>query len=249
MKERGISLLIPSRERPARLRELLQSIINTTHNLNNLQFCLGFDLDDPYQRDYENMLNYFDNKIQITYHLSDGRMSAPDHLNGMASTIANGDLLFALGDDCIFRTPDWDVAVNALWDTTPDNILIAYCNDGRNRQKCEHFIMHTDWLEQTGNKICPSIFRHFCIDSWVEDIAIRIGRLRCLSQVVVEHMHFKYGKSERDNTYAYIREPIGNTSVSEIDTRMFQKTDVDRFRIAKELQEYIDFHAKSQLPK
>jgi len=247
---RQISLLVPSRGRPERLIQMMASAYALSSKpFPPLQFCIGLDKDDPAFSTYEKMLDEVSNYLNIAYHISDKQMSAPAHLNAMATTIASGELIFALGDDVLFRTQDWDVSINALWDYYSDNILIAYCNDGRNRAKCEHFILHSDWIRETGY-ICPPYFRHFCVDAWVEDIARKINRLKWLSYIIVEHMHFKYGKAKEDETYQNVRKLIWNsaqpnskeaTSISEIDTKKYYETENERIMIAKKLNDYIIF--------
>ena len=240
--DRQISLLIPSRGRPERLLQMIASAFATStksFTFSSLQFCIGLDKDDSAYSTYEKLLEEASITLNIAYHISDKQMSAPDHLNAMAKTIASGELMFALGDDVLFRTENWNKEINLLWDKCPDNILIAYCNNGRDGEKCEHFILHSDWIRQTID-ICPPYFRHFCVDGWVEDIAIRINRLTWLKHVIVEHMHFKYGKAQNDDTYQAVRQPIGSTSVSEIDTAMYRKTDIERIKIANKLRAYID---------
>jgi len=238
--DRQISLLIPSRGRPERLIEMMASAWGTSDKtLEPLQFCVGLDEDDPAYSTYIKTLEEADLTLNIAYHISTKQMSAPEHLNRMATTIASGDLMFALGDDVIFRTIGWNTEINLLWDKVPDNILVAYCNNGMNREKCEHFILHSDWIHLLGN-ICPPYFRHFCVDAWVEDIAKRINRLSWLKYVTVEHMHFKYGKAKTDETYQAVRYPIGNSSVSQFDTEMYNKTDIERIKIANKLRAYIE---------
>ena len=243
--DRQISLLIPSRGRPERLIEMIASAWGTSDKtLQPLQFCIGLDEDDPAYSTYNKVLEEAETTLNLAYHISSKRMSAPDHLNKMATTIASGHLMFALGDDVIFRTPGWNKQINNAWDMIPDNILIAYCNNGMNREKCEHFILHSDWIRITNN-ICPPYFRHFCVDAWVEDIAKRINRLVWLQHVIVEHMHFKYGKALIDETYKEVRQIIKDPLIPEIDSiskadyAIYVNHKVDRVRIAEKLHEYI----------
>lgn len=242
-----ISLLIPSRGRPKRLVEMMHSAYDKAYYPHLLEFCLGLDMDDSQFNDYKLQLTHA--KIptpQIMYNIASQQTSAPRHTNKLA-TMATGSLLFGLGDDVIFRTAGWDQVICDFWHycekTQGHNYHIFYCNDGRNREKCEHFIIHSDWIKHFGH-ICPDYFRHFCIDAWVEDIAIQLGTLHMLPHVIVEHMHFKYGKSERDTTYDAIRQPLkqlkGDTvitsSVSEQDTQKFHQTHGERIAAAQALR-------------
>lgn len=131
------------------------------------------------------------------------RAPVPTLMNNLAS-MARGRILMAASDDIAFRTRHWDKKVKAVFAEHPDDFLVAYTNDGRGREKCEHFFTTRRWVDTVGY-FMPDGLEHFAGDAWVEDIAKRAGRLRYLHDVVTEHKHFKYGKAEFDETYRRTR--------------------------------------------
>lgn len=131
------------------------------------------------------------------------RKPVPTALDWLAHQ-ARGDILMACADDILFRTRHWDKRVKAAFADVPDGMLVAFTNDGRDRHKCEHFFTTRRWVDAVGY-FMPDCLEHFAGDAWVEDIAVRVGRLRYLRDVVTEHRHFKYGKAEFDETYRRTR--------------------------------------------
>lgn len=131
------------------------------------------------------------------------RKPVPTALDWLASQ-ALGQILMAGSDDILFRTRHWDKKVKAAFAAVPDGMLVAYTNDGRAREKCEHFFTTKRWVEAVGY-FMPDCLEHFAGDTWVEDIAKRVGRLVFLREVVTEHVHFKYGKAAKDATYQRTR--------------------------------------------
>lgn len=225
-----ISILCPSRGRPFKLSRMIASAIVLANNPADINFFIGIDKDDLAFSKYMQEIRsarIWTNRVHVT--IENVRTPSITHNNNLAQ-VATGDILVLVGDDCVFRTRGWDSQVLNLWNQYPDNILIAYFNDGRNRQKAEHFAIHKDWIKATGH-LCPPIFEHFCLDMWLEWIAKRLQRLIWLPNLVIEHMHPKYGKDEKDETFHHIRRevvdkasPHGDRySVAELDTLEFHR--------------------------
>jgi hypothetical protein len=130
---------------------------------------------------------------------------------------ARGEILFAGTDNVLFRTDGWDIVVRNTFRAQPDGLLVAYANNGMGREKCEHFFTTRKWIDLLGYMVRVE-FRHFCVDQWVEELATAINRIVFLRNVVVEHMHKKYGKAADDATYQMVR---GNTKTSELDNELY----------------------------
>jgi hypothetical protein len=191
-----ISLLCPTRGRPARFAAMLESALNYASGGVKLEILAAVDDDDPCVAEYDRMSLVFP---MLTV-LVGKRKSNPALMNELAA-IAKGDLMMAAADDIVFRTPHWDRIVVRAFAQHPDGMLVAYTNDGRDRGKCEHFFVSRAWVQAVGCFMWPE-FEHFCADEFVERLGQRVGRTRYLRELVTEHLHFKYGKAARDETYA-----------------------------------------------
>lgn len=163
------------------------------------------------------------------------RTGCPGLLNILALKHSKADLLMAGADDIVFRTTGWDSAVDLAFEAVPDQLVVVYTNDGRDRDKCEHFIVSRRWVEIVGCFMWPG-FEHFSGDGWVEDVAKRVDRLHFLRHVVTEHMHFKFGKAEKDALYASKRTADDKgRSVSDRDMDRMRETEGIRIAAAERL--------------
>ena len=179
-----LSLLIATRGRPKRFRNAVDSALRTARNPFHLMAYV--DEDDPKKDEYEG----------VTVGPSVGSSKA------LLSMIARVETpYFMIGaDDIEFRTQDWD---EKLLNAMPrDDLAIVYGTDHA-KQNCNHFVMSMKWVRLIGP--WPDIFTHFGPDGWVSEVAKKCGRLIQVKDVEVEHLHFKYGKCESDETYQRAR--------------------------------------------
>lgn len=232
MTIRTIDILCPSRGRPQRFAEMAESAIAKAAQPDRVSILLLIDHDDPTLGEYRQLAGM----PGVTLIVSERKLGCPGLLNVLATEHSAGDLLFAGSDDILFRTEGWDAAFDRAFDAVPDGILVAYTNDGRDRDKCEHFVVSRRWVELVGFFMWPG-FEHFSGDGYVEDIGRRAGRLTFLRDVVTEHMHFKYKKSARDETYAIKRTADAQgRSMSDRDLARMAETEGDRMAAAERLK-------------
>jgi len=212
-----ISILIPTMGRPARLVQAIDSICATAGCPEAVEILVRVSATDPALEGYNAVTR--DRADIYTVAGADTYGEGIEFLR----TRARGDILFAGADDALFRTPGWDIIVREAFDAVPDGLLVAYANNGLNREKCEHFFTSRRWINTLGYMVWPE-FRHFCVDQWVAELATGLGRLQFLRGVVVEHLHKKYGKAPDDATYQLVR---GATRTSEKDNELYaQRADV-----------------------
>ena len=116
-------------------------------------------------------------------------------------TFAKGNLLFHANDDIIFRTKYWDAMIEDFFYASNDKIWMVHGDDlgpkADARDGC-HPCVHRKWVETLGYFI-PPYFDGEWGDTWVNDLADRIGRDMRLP-FITEHMHRIFGKAEIDQT-------------------------------------------------
>ena len=213
-----ISILIPTYGRPARLKACIDSIYATAERPDQVEVLVRVDAQDGRRIDYIKVFEGTYCGVRAFYpHGQTSYGKGIEFLRGHAK----GDILFAGADDVLFRTPGWDAQVRTVFGDCADGLLVAYANNGLDRQKCEHFFTTRQWAELLGYMVRPE-FRHFCVDQWVEELARGVDRLAFLRTVVVEHMHRKYAKAPDDDTYRMVR---GDTKTSERDNALYATLD------------------------
>jgi hypothetical protein len=101
--------------------------------------------------------------------------------NLMAETAKN-DILFLVGDDCKFETPSWDQMIVEAFDQYPDKIACVYPRaPSVSKYKSPHFCLHKNWINSLGYFLPPH-FYHWYVDTWILEIAQRLGRHHLISE-------------------------------------------------------------------
>lgn len=183
-----ITLCCPTRERPERFAEMVASARDTATN--HIEIIAVLDVDDPRADDYSGSVCYI--------------KSAPESVHSdlwnQAWRYGTGDTAGLVGDDVVFRTPGWDVAVAdsfALW---PDRIGMVYTENGTRENRPEHPFVSREWINAAGF-FTPPYFRSWFADRWLWEVSAAVGRRHYLKGVVIEHMSPAYGKAPNDPLY------------------------------------------------
>lgn len=197
-----IGLLIPSRERLNLKLTLISSIITTVNSIDNVNLHFGIDADDPTL----NMAHKIANAIPfIKIHVIEngGKFIG---INRIWNTLArqNDDDIFGyIGDDMIFRTPDWDVKILEQFNSTncpKDQIKMVHCWDGYQGEKLSvNAFVHRKYYEVMGYFCRPEFLINYS-DSWMYQSFKAFNRIKYLPDIYIEHNHWIFGKRPRDGT-------------------------------------------------
>jgi glycosyltransferase involved in cell wall biosynthesis len=194
----SISILLPTRGRPEQAERLLQSIVEMSADPDRIEVVLYVDEDDTASHAIQcGELSI--NKI-IGHRLSMGG------LNTACLERSTGDIIVALNDDMVIRTPDWDLRIADVHEKFPDRIYLAYPNDLHTGELlCSTPVLSRITCEVLTHPF-PEAYQGGFIDYHLMDIFKRLqvlgkDRIVYLDDVVVEHLHYQYGKSETDATY------------------------------------------------
>jgi hypothetical protein len=193
-----LSLLVPTRGRPAQVERLLASLRETTARPQRLQVVLYVDEDDT-----------------GSHRLGEGvpnviRMVGPRRTMGALNTAclrrSSGDIVLLGNDDMVVRTHGWDDRVERMHARFPDGIYLAYANDlFMSRKRATFPILSRRCCELLGDPF-PEVYRGAFIDTHLFDLFKRLqraghDRFAYLEDVVFEHLHYRTGKAAYDETY------------------------------------------------
>ena len=142
-----------------------------------------------------------------------------------------GDILIMGNDDLLYRTSLWDLRIEKESERFRDDIYCMWMDDKINDNRhCAFPIVSRKWCETLGY-FAPGVFKFGYNDTWVYDIAKRIGRCHWVPSVVGEHMHFTQSKSQTDDTYK--RNRVGDRgNLYQLDGQTFDSPEMVEKRIA-----------------
>jgi len=219
-----ISIICPTRARPAMFQRLLDSLEDTTDNLGGVEVITYFDQDDGAT------LSAGIKSACAIYAVVGPQLRTAPRMNRMAR-LANGPVIFTMNDDVTFNTPHWDTILHSK--LPADGIHCAYPSDGYN-DACSFPIVSKRWIEAVGYYHYPHLIHNFC-DAWICDIGNRVGRSFQIPEIVCEHHHPLCGKRESDANDARQQGEGGSTYVRDKALYGSEKGRVHRGEVAAEL--------------
>ena len=194
----SISILLPTRGRPELAERFLRSVVEMSTDPNRIEVVLYVDEDDT------------DSHAIQCDGLSINKIIGPRLSMGGLNTAcleqSTGDIIVPLNDDMVIRTPDWDRRIIEIHEKFSDGVYLAYPNDLHTGE----MLSSTPILSRSTCEVLTHPFSNTYeggfIDYHIMDIFKRLQmlgeeRMAFLGDVVIEHLHYQYGKSEVDATY------------------------------------------------
>ena len=202
-----IALLIPSRERIAKKKELVASIVQTVHDINNVRVYFGIDDDDPTKNEVIEMTKQYHFVRMVEIH-NNGKFDGLGKLWNICARASSEEIIAMIGDDMVFISKSWDAKIlEEFTDKTcpKDNIKMVYCFDGRHGPKIAvNAFVHRAYMNLTGYFMREE-FKVDFIDLWLHQIFASVGRLKYRGDIHIEHKHWSFGKSSRDGVSNNLR--------------------------------------------
>lgn len=203
------SILIPTRGRRKGLLNAVRSARETASSPEDLEFIAYVDNDD-----WQNYLEISDTlqlertgRLQLTVSGIRFRIGPRIVLSNMwnkCAEIATGDLFMQGNDDILFRTRGWDDMVRNEFDKVPDKVLMVHGSDGSTGYASSaggfgpHPFVHRRWFETLGYVTHPCYSSDYG-DTVINDLSSALGRRRHVP-IVIEHLHYVFGKAQVDVT-------------------------------------------------
>ena len=194
----SISLLLPTRGRPALVERLFESVAETTAQPERVEIILFVDDDDIGSHHLDS------SEIAVTRLI--GPRTSMGHYNSACYAAARGDIIILVNDDMVIGTSGWDNMIAEMDAGFSDKIYLAYGNDlFKKGNLCTFPILSRRTCELLVEPY-PVAYRGAFIDYHLFDIFKRLqhagfDRIRYLDDVVFEHLHYRTGKAVFDETY------------------------------------------------
>lgn len=189
-----ISILVPTRNRPANVLRLLESIRTTSKNSHLIEVLFYVDVDD----------DSFPNEVSgITTRVIKGPTMWLSLAVNTLFVHSSGEILMPGADDMIFQTVGWDDQIRSSFQLSEDKIKIVYANEvGWYGEKIAmHGFIHRKWIETVGACVAPG--RLAAYDRWVTDVGRILDRLEYRADIEIPHLHYRQGEglAPFDETY------------------------------------------------
>ena len=194
----SISILLPTRGRPEQAERLLQSVVEMSADPSRMEVILYVDEDDPASHGIQ--------CEGLPINTIIGPRLPMGGLNTACYQRSTGNIIAPLNDDMVIRTPDWDRRIIEIHERFPDRVYLAYPNDLHSGEMFPSTPILSRTTCETLTHPFPEAYQGGFIDYHIMDIFKRLqvlgeDRMVYLGDVVIEHLHYQYGKSEADATY------------------------------------------------
>ena len=237
------SILTPTRNRPEKCQRFIESIKRTTREHGRIELLFYIDNDDPSMGKYRKIEEVYTTDFLRIKMFEGPAKSVSKSWNDIAA-ISNGDYMIMGNDDLVYDTVSWDQKLERHLVNLEDPYHMCWVNDDINGNRhCAFPIISKEWYK-TVDYFTPGVFHFGYNDTWVYDVAKRIGRHKYFGDILVKHLHFSHNPSERDDTTERNRtQEKGN--LYKKDLVIFNQTATIRQRDAEKIQHAIkQYHAK-----
>lgn len=186
----GISVVMPTRGRPANVLRVIQSARETAE----LPPDFVFYVDDDDAASLEAVRSVGASVVV-------GERVVLSAMWNEAAKLAIHDVVMHCGDDIVFRTPGWDRIVLDEFERWPDRLVLVHGRDGfQDARLATHGFYHRAWIDTFGYLV-PPYFASDYNDLWNTEVADSAGRRVYKPEIYTEHMHPVAGKAELDQTH------------------------------------------------
>lgn len=193
--ENKILTICPSYGRPHRLKEMIESFINTS---SKSDLSIWISAGDSKYEDYYKLNSFYHKNSSVSFVVTDPEKTITEIFNH-ACTFQDYAFYHLTNDDFIYRTKFWDEKFMNILEDYGDGVV--YGNDtlqGKNLPTApcisRSIVRALGWLQ------LPSL-THLGGDCVWKEIGTKIKRLYYLEDVIIEHRHWMKDKALLDETY------------------------------------------------
>jgi hypothetical protein len=232
-----IAILVPSRERMNNRLTLIASILTTVNDINNVTLYLGVDEDDPTLHLAEKVSAAIP-FIKIIKIKNEGKFIGLGKMWNILAEASSEDIISMIGDDMVFKTPNWDEEIIKEFINCPDDkIKAVHCNDDWHKAKLAVNMFCHRRYHEVMNGFMREEFKINWVDQWLHQLFSAFNRLTYRDDIMIEHRHWSIGKTSKDNTVARMYQADGPDKISD---KLWYKLTKERIEDVKKLSKYLN---------
>ena len=206
-----VIVLCPTRGRPARAAETLESFRKTAVRLDT-RLVFIVDRNDPTLTEYKKLGEQWARRFGVDADTPYVVTLADDETGDLVrATNAkidrfwdHCDIFGHVGDDHLFRTSGWDAKVE---EALRDDPGVAYGDDGIHGEAIPSACFVSASVVKALGWLALPTCHHLYIDNAWRTLGKRLGSCHYLPQVSIEHMHPLVGKAPQDEGYVVNNAP------------------------------------------
>jgi len=179
-----ISMLLPTRARTEYLDSFLKSLLENTSCINNIEIIIYIDSDDAASQKYENI------DLNITKLI--GPKLTMGQYNSVCYRHCVGNIVMLVNDDLVIETKNWDNILKSRLNEFPDDVFLAFPNDGINKSNlCSFPILSRKTCDVLVHPF-PSLYKRLFIDTHIMDVFIRLNRHEKQRVIYLDEIKFTH---------------------------------------------------------
>lgn len=195
-----ITILCPTRGRPAQFQRMVNSARDTAHNPENVRVLFYVGNDEALLQSYRHDMP---NCTMLIGHPWSAVMASNYLAMRCAEFFPDTKLYMVGADDMVFATPHWDKALTDAYEALQDKTHVFSLRDSRDSYGTPHPILTHEFVTAMGYFL-PPIFLHWFVDSWTVDIAKSNGCFTHLHDYLLIHDK-PSDRGVKDETHSRIR--------------------------------------------
>ena len=225
-----MAVLVATRARAQSMHRLVQSMDDTAVNPLDIELVFGVDHDDEVSR-----RTAFELSRQSCMHirvlqLTPRKEFSLSKIGNELFTFSHAPIVGCFGDDVVFRTKGWDIAV--VEEFKKDRGVLVYGDDYLQRGRlATHFFTHRKVHNAFGYYMNEK-FRRVYMDTWWDHIYRSRKRARYRADLIFEHLHPSVYPEHEDKLFRKNSswEALDEATWSEPGTRQDLACAITRFR-------------------
>lgn len=192
-----ISVILPTRKRPAMAQAFLQSLYETCRNPDEVEIVVLTDDDDDSYRDFNSP---FRSTLQIS-----GQRTGMGEITYNGIIQSSGDIIFLCNDDVLVQSKSWDTEFRKIHQHFSDGIYLMAPNDMNKSNNLFVFPVFSRKLFHLLEDF-PKIYQGAFIDTHIHEMFKSLkyrghDRMVFLEHVQFAHNHFRVTGEAPDSTY------------------------------------------------
>lgn len=223
----SITLLIPSRGRPADAKAALWSALDHAV-LPETRVEVVIDTDDPELEAYD--------ALGPEVVKASSRRGIVDPLNQAAlSEAAGSGHVGFMGDDHRVRTMGWDAIVDTYAGTT-----IVYGDDLFQHENLPTAVFMSGKAIKALGYMAPPVLQHLYVDNYWRDLGESLGSIKYIPELVIEHLHPHINdvKGKPKGTWDALKQELNSGGMYERDRLAYEKFVADGM-LAKDVERLV----------